>query len=163
MIKNFMDFWAAPDWRLLGFIFVILLVVSGSLYWWRKVFVKTKEKKQKENAITLGDEQINQLFKIRKIDKEKQVALLSSDPTSEHYWGTGDPTWVKTKMENFPEEFKMEGKVIKVTKGSDGKIEIVSVQLHRLPTEKENRPLVEARVAKAAALALELAKAKKAT
>lgn len=161
MWKNFMDFLVAPNWWLLIGAVVAIALVAFGVYWLLRFFANKAKEERKDRASVLGIESVDQLFKIRKIDKEKQVALLSSDPTSEYYWGTGDPTWVK--MENFPEEFKMEGKVIKVTKGSNSKIEIVSVQLHRLPTEKENRPLVEARVAKAAALALELAKAKKAT
>lgn len=162
-MDKLISFWAAPDWRLLGFMVGILLVLVFGVYWAFKIRVKNKEEKQKKNAVTLGDEQINQLFKIRKVEKDRNLGFLSADPTSEHYWGTGDPTWVN--LENFPDDLKLEGRVVKVTKEPDG-IKIVSIQLHRLPTEKETLEVKKDKAAKVAeeeAKALELEKAKKKT
>lgn len=165
MLKNFMEFWAAPDWQLLGFIAGAFIVVILGVYWWRKTAAKNKEKEQKKNAITLSAIHIGQLFKLVKVEEDKSLALLFLDPTREYSSGTGDPVWAK--LEKVPDDLRVEGKVIKVTQGKDGNLIIEKVEPHQLPTEKETEPLREARIAaakaKAAALALELAKAKKAT
>lgn len=160
MWKNFINFWAAPDWRLLGFIAGAFVVVVLLVYWWLKTAAKNKEKEQKKNAITLSAIHIGQLFKVMKVEEDKSLGLLSPDPTKEHYAGTGDPVWAK--LENVPDDLKVEGKVIMV----NNKIEVVAVKPYDLPTEKETDPLREARAAakaaaEAEAKALELQKAKK--
>lgn len=164
MWKSFINFWAAPDWQLLGFIVGALIIITLGLLWWLKTVAKNKEKEQKKNAITLSAIHIGQLFKLVKVEEDKVLALLSLDPTREYSSGTGDPVWAK--LEKVPDDLKVEGKVIKVVEGVGDGIKIVAVKPHELPTEKETEPLREARIAakaaaEAEAKALELQKTKK--
>lgn len=163
-MEKLISFWATPDWRLLGSIAVILLGLAVSIYWWCKVTAKNREKEQKRMAITLGIEHVDELFKIREIDEEKKVILLSPDPTMEHSSGTGNLLWVKKNK--IPNELMFMGSVIKVIEAFpyDGEIEIIAIALHKLPTEKETLEWKEYKAFKLKeAAALELEQAKKAT
>ena len=140
-------------------VILTLVCITGIVCWVCKAVAKNREKEQKNNASDLGLEQLDELFKIRKIDEDKEVALLSANPTMEYYSGTGDPTWFK--LNNIPKYLRREGVVVKVEKDPDGNLKIVSVQLHRLPTEIETeaRKAVKAAAdAEAAVKALEVQK-----
>jgi len=154
-MKNTVEFLGTVNSQSVIVVILVLMCVAGIVYWACKAVAKHNEKKQKENPDELGAGNINQLFKIREVDEDRRLGLLSADPTKEYSSGTGKPSW--TDLWNVPFDLRVADNVIKVTGVSGDKIEISVIEPHQLPTEAETAPLREAREAAKAVAAAEAA------
>lgn len=104
------------------FVVVVLMFIAGTEVLIHRFLFNKREKRRKENPFILGIEHIDQLFKIREVEKDKNIAFLSFNPNSNYPSGKGG-RWFSTV--NIPKELVKEGQVLDVIKMSDKEIKIV--------------------------------------
>ena len=102
---------------------VLLLVFAVAVYFICKAVSNNKEKKQKENASTLGVKNAGKFFKIMKLDpKNSGIVFLSFDPSRNYPSGEGGG-WFSSL--NIPKELVRESQVLEVLKVTDTEVKVV--------------------------------------
>ncbi len=98
---------------------IILLFLFFAIFFSGKLIFGQKNRKSKNNPLSLGIEYVDSFFKIIKINFEKRIILLGYNPSTEYPFGTSE-SWFK--IGDIPKELLIECTVLKIEKKDDGGI-----------------------------------------